>query len=167
MVFHGMKRRDIISWSIDEEAFQYLSWMRMERPKPNEFAFASLLSVCGNIAMLEQGRHLHAHVLSIGLDNIAIVRSALINKYSKCGSIKEALTIFDEVEYDDIVSWTTMINGYAELGYSREAIDLFKKLPRVGLKLDSMTFIGVLTACGHAALIDLGFYYFNSMSKEY
>ncbi|GLT38463.1 hypothetical protein SLA2020_127110 [Shorea laevis] len=177
MVFHGMKRRDIISWSTiigghsqggcGEEAFQYLSWMRMEGPKPNEFAFASLLSVCGNMAILEQGRQLHAHVLSIGLDKIAIVRSALINVYSKCGSIKEASTIFDEAEYDDIVSWTAMINGYAEHGYSHEAIDLFERLPRVGLKPDSVTFIGVLTACSHAGLIDLGYHYFNSMSKEY
>lgn len=177
LVFHGMNRRDIISWSTiiaaysqggyGEEAFEYLSLMRREGPKPNEFAFASVLSVCGSMAILEQGKQLHAHVLSIGLQHTAMTQSALINLYSKCGSIKEASKIFDVTENDDIVSWTAMINGYAEHGCSQEAIDLFEKIPTVGLKPDSVAFIGVLTACSHAGLVDLGFHYFNLMSNEY
>ncbi|XVF15800.1 hypothetical protein REPUB_Repub09cG0187500 [Reevesia pubescens] len=177
MVFHGMTRRDIVSWSTiiavysqggcGEEAFEYLSWMRKEGPKPTPFAFASVLSVCGNMAILEQGRQLHAHVLSIGLEQEAMIQSALINMYSKCGCIKEAERIFNEAENYDIVSWTAMINGYAEHGYVHETIDLFKMLSKVGLKPDSVTFIGLLTACSHAGLADLGFHYFNLMSSEY
>ncbi|XP_075655827.1 putative pentatricopeptide repeat-containing protein At3g47840 [Castanea sativa] len=177
MVFHGMTRRDIVSWSTiiaaysqggyGEEAFEYLSWMRREGPKPNEFALASVLSVCGSLAILEQGKQLHAHVLSIGLEHTAMIQSALINLYSKCGSIKDASKIFDVAENEDIVSWTAMINGYAEHGCSQKAIDLFVKIYTCGLKPDSVTFIGVLTACSHAGLVDLGFHYFNLMINEY
>ncbi|XP_022751402.1 putative pentatricopeptide repeat-containing protein At3g47840 [Durio zibethinus] len=177
MVFHGMTRRDIISWSTiiavysqggcGEEAFEYLSWMRKEGPKPTQFAFASVLSVCGNMAILEQGRQVHAQVLFVGLEQEAMIQSALINMYSKCGCIKEAERVFNEAENYDIVSWTAMINGYAEHGYIHETIDLFKMLSKVGLKPDSVTFIGLLTACGHAGLADLGFHYFNLMSSEY
>lgn len=177
MVFHGMTRRDIVSWSTiiaaysqggyGEEAFEYLSWMRREGPKPNEFAFASVLSVCGSLAILEQGKQLHAHVLSVGLEHTAMIQSALINLYSKCGSIKDASKIFDVAENEDIVSWTAMINGYAEHGCSQKAIDLFVKIHTCGLKPDSVTFIGVLTACSHAGLVDLGFHYFNLMINEY
>lgn len=177
MVFHGMTRRDIVSWSTiiaaysqggyGEEAFEYLSWMRREGPKPNEFAFASVLSVCGSLAILEQGKQLHAHVLSVGLEHTAMIQSALINLYSKCGSIKDASKIFDVAENEDIVSWTAMINGYAEHGCSQKAIDLFVKIHTCGLKPDSVTFIGVLTACSHAGLVDLGFRYFNLMINEY
>ncbi|XVF59667.1 hypothetical protein PTKIN_Ptkin07bG0294100 [Pterospermum kingtungense] len=177
MVFHGMTRRDTISWStiiavysqggFGEEAFEYLSWMRKEGPKPTQFAFASVLSVCGNMAILEQGRQVHAHVLSIGLEQEAMVQSALINMYSKCGCIKEADRVFNEALNYDIVSWTAMINGYAEHGYIHETIDLFEMLSKVHLKPDSVTFIGLLTACSHAGLADLGFHYFNLMSNEY
>ncbi|KAK1376863.1 putative pentatricopeptide repeat-containing family protein-like [Heracleum sosnowskyi] len=59
-----------------------------------------------------------------------------------------------------------MINGYAEHGYSEEAL-LFDKIPKVGLRPDSVTFIVVLIACSHAGLVDLGFYYFNLMSEKY
>ncbi|KAL7223900.1 hypothetical protein ACSBR1_025376 [Camellia fascicularis] len=177
MVFHEMMRRDIVSWSTiiagyaqggyGEEAFNFLSWMRREGPKPTEFALASMLSVCGNMAILEQGKQLHAHVMSIGLEHTAMIQSALINMYSKCGSIEEASRIFSGTENDDIVSWTAMINGYAEHGHSKEAIDLFEKIPGVGLRPDSVTFIGVLAACSHAGLVDLGFRYFNSMGEKY
>eukprot|EP00257_Ricinus_communis_P018157 XP_015576787.1 putative pentatricopeptide repeat-containing protein At3g47840 [Ricinus communis] len=177
MVFKELTRRDVVSWSTiiagysqggcAEEAFEYLSRMRREGPKPNELTLASVLSVCGNMAILEQGKQLHAHALHVGLEQTAMIQSALINMYSKCGSIKEASKIFDEAENNDIVSWTAMINGYAEHGCRQEAIDLFEKIPRIGLKPDPVTFIGVLTACSHAGLVDLGFHYFNSMSKVY
>lgn len=177
MVFHGMTRRDVISWSTiiagysqeghGEEAFELFSWMRREGQKPNEFTLASLLSVCGNMATLEQGKQVHAHVLSIGLEHDIMINSALINMYSKCGSIEEALLIFDTAGNEDSVSWTAMINGYAEHGYSREAINLFEKMSRVGVRPDYVTLIGVLSACSHAGHADLGFHYFNSMSKDY
>ncbi|KAG6729703.1 hypothetical protein I3842_01G043500 [Carya illinoinensis] len=177
LVFHGMTRKDVISWSTiiaaysqggyGEEAFEYLSWMRKEGPKPNEFAFSSILSVCGSMAILEQGKQLHARVLSVGLERTALIQSALINMYSKCGSIKEASKIFDVMENDDIVSWTAMIIGYAEHGLSQEAIDVFEKIPKVGLRPDAVSFIGVLTACSHAGLADLGFHYFNLMTNKY
>lgn len=178
-VFNEMIRRDIISWSTiisgysqsgqGEEAFDLLSQMRREGPKPNEFAFASVLSVCGNMASLDQGKQLHGHVLTIGLESTAMIRSSLINMYSKCGSIEEASLIFADMarEVGDIVSWTTMVNGYAEHGLYQEAIDLFEKIPEFGLKPDSVTFIGVLSACSHAGLVDLGYHYFHKMKEEY
>lgn len=176
-VFHEMGRRDIISWSTiiaghaqggyGEEALELLSWMRREGPKPTEFALSSVLSVCGSMAILEQGRQLHAYALTVGLDQAALIRSALINMYSKCGSLRDAEKTFSLLENDDIVSWTAMINGYADHGHSREAIDLFEKLRHFGLRPDSVTLIGVLSACSHVGLLELGFQYFDSMTKEY
>ncbi|KAK9162375.1 hypothetical protein Syun_003277 [Stephania yunnanensis] len=177
MLFHGMTRRDVITWSTIivgysqaghcDEAFQFFSRMRREGPKPNEVTLASLLSACGNVAILEQGKQLHALVLSLGLDEDVLINSALINMYSKCGSIVEALRIFDATGNEEIVSWTAMINGFAEHGHSKEAIDLFEKMTRIGLQPDYVTFIGVLSACSHAGLVDLGYYYFNLMSSKY
>nr|AYM00476.1 pentatricopeptide repeat protein [Salvia miltiorrhiza] len=176
-IFHEMTRRDIISWSTiiaghaqggyGEEALELLSWMRREGPKPTEFALSSVLSVCGSMAILEQGRQLHAYALTVGLDQTALIRSALINMYSKCGSLQDAEKTFSLSHNDDIVSWTAMINGYAEHGHSREAIDLFEKLRHFGLRPDPVTLIGVLSACSHVGLLELGFHYFDSMTKEY
>ncbi|GAB2267880.1 hypothetical protein Dimus_002856 [Dionaea muscipula] len=177
LIFNAMTYRDIVSWSTiisgfaqgeyDEEAFKYLSWMRKEGTDPNEFTLASMLSVCGNVAIFVEGRQLHAHVQKAGLENESMVHSALINMYCKCGSLKEASKVFKSSSHNDIVSWTAMINGYAEHGRSQEAIELFQKMPQAGWKPDSVTFMGVLTACSHAGLVELGFYYFDSMASQY
>ena len=44
------------------------------------------------------------------------------------GCVQEASKIFNGMKINDIISWTTMINGYAEHGYSQEAINLFEKI---------------------------------------
>ncbi|XP_030523686.1 putative pentatricopeptide repeat-containing protein At3g47840 [Rhodamnia argentea] len=177
IVFNEMTTRDVVSWSTliagysngvcGEETFELLSLMRREGPKPTEFALASILSVCGNMAILDSGKQLHAHVLLIGLEHTPMIQSALINMYGKCGCVKEASQIFDVATSTDIISWTAMINEYAEHGYSHEAIDLFEKLPAVGLRPDPITYIGVLTACSHAGLVDLAFRYFDTMSVKH
>ncbi|PIA52739.1 hypothetical protein AQUCO_01000539v1 [Aquilegia coerulea] len=151
MVFHGMASRDVVSWTTIvagysqdgncKEAFEHFSWMRREGVKPNEFTLSSLLSVSGNMAILEQGSQLHAHILSIGLEHDLIIK-------------KEASRIFDATGSDSVVSWTAMINGYAEHGHSKRAIELFEDMCRVGMRPDDVTFIGVLSACTHAGLVD-------------
>ncbi|KAL4577651.1 hypothetical protein LXL04_013762 [Taraxacum kok-saghyz] len=175
LIFNEMLQKDIVSWStiikghaqmgFGEETFRYLSLMRNEGLKPNEFAFGSVLSLCGNMANLDLGKQLHAYCLCSGLDHEPMVQSGLINMYSKCGSILEALNVFNEVKCNDIVSWTAMVNGYAEHGLSQQAIELFEQLTESGLKPDSVTLIGVLTACSHAGLVDLGFKYFDLIKK--
>lgn len=177
LVFQELNRRDVVSWStiiagysqegLAEEAFEYFSWMAREGTRLNEFTLASLLSVCGNMAILEQGKQLHANAMLVGLEKTAMVNSALINMYSKCGSIKEASKFFNEADNKDIISLTAMVNGYAENGCSQEAIELFERIPLIGIRPDPVTFIGVLTACCHAGLVDLGFHYFNSMTNKY
>ncbi|KAL5981072.1 hypothetical protein ACLOJK_028992 [Asimina triloba] len=177
IVFQDMQKKDIISWSAiiagysheghGKEAFELFSHMRREGPRPNEFSLSSLLTVCADMAILDPGKQIHAHVLSNGLEEDAKVKSALINMYSKCGSIEEASRIFDTMINTDLVSWTAMINGFAEHGHSKEAIDLFEKMRQIGMKPDYVAFVGILMACSHAGLVDLGFHYFELMSKQY
>ncbi|CAF2037811.1 BnaA09g07890D [Brassica napus] len=178
VLFRGMRCRDIISWStiiggysqggFVDEGFEYFSWMRQSGTKPTDFALASLLSVSGNMAVLEQGRQVHALSLHLGLEQNPTIRSALITMYSKCGSIAEASKVFEETERAaDIVALTAMTNGYAEHGKSKEAIDLFEKSLNVGFRPDTVTFISVLNACAHSGQLDVGFHYFNLMQERY
>ncbi|KFK28320.1 hypothetical protein AALP_AA8G500800 [Arabis alpina] len=174
---HGMRCRDIISWTtliggysqagLGEESFKYFSWMRQAGAKPIDFTLPSLLSVSGSMAVLEQGRQVHALALYLGLDKNPTIRSSLINMYSKCGSIIEASKVFEETDRADIVSLTAMINGYAEHGKCKEAIDLFEKSLKSCLRPDAVIFISVLNACSHSGQLGLGFHYFNLMQEKY
>ncbi|KAL6609445.1 hypothetical protein ACP70R_039414 [Stipagrostis hirtigluma subsp. patula] len=178
-VFRESIVKDVVSWSaiisgyaqegLAKEAFALFAEMQHHSscPRPNEFTLASLLSVCASAAALDAGRQLHALAIAAGLEDHAMVRSALVDMYGKSGSMSEADVVFSNRTKDDVISWTAMIVGYAEHGRSKEAIDLFEEMCRVGLKPDHVTFIGVLTACCHAGEVEHGLRYLNAMNKSY
>uniref|UniRef100_A0ACD5TZP4 Uncharacterized protein n=1 Tax=Avena sativa TaxID=4498 RepID=A0ACD5TZP4_AVESA len=177
-VFRESAAKDVISWSaiisgyaqegLAEEAFALFTEMRRHHcPRPNEFTLASLLSMCANAATLDAGRQLHSLALSAGLENHAMIRSALVDMYGKSGSMSDADVVFSNRTKDDVVSWTAMIVGHAEHGQSKRALELFEEMCRVGLKPDHVAFIAVLSACCHAGEVELGFRYLSAMSKLY
>jgi pentatricopeptide repeat protein len=49
----------------------------------------------------------------------------------------------------------------------KEALQLFEQMQLSGTKPDAITFVGVLSACCHAGLVDDGWQYFDSMTSNY
>jgi pentatricopeptide repeat protein len=66
-----------------------------------------------------------------------------------------------------VVSWNSMIVGFAANGRCTDAIEHFKSMQMAGFKPDTVTFTGVLTACSHAGLTDEGLRYYDAMKAEY
>ena len=60
-----------------------------------------------------------------------------------------------------------MITGYALHGQGEDALSLFHQMIWEDLKPDSITFIGILSACNRAGLLDEGWQYFDSMNFCY
>ena len=67
----------------------------------------------------------------------------------------------------DVVSWSSMIAGYAMHGHAEDALRIFNKMQGVGARPDYITYIGVLTSCSHAGLIDERNQYIEQMSRDY
>jgi len=90
-----------------------------------------------------------------------------MDMYAKCGDIEKARHLFDKMPERNVVSWTTMIGGYAMHGRVAEALELFELMRHFGIRFNSVTLLCVLIACCHAGLVDKGQQYFNSMSECY
>ncbi|XP_020266480.1 putative pentatricopeptide repeat-containing protein At3g47840, partial [Asparagus officinalis] len=175
-VFREIRSKDIVSWSsiisayaqegYTEESFSLFAQMRDAGILPTEYQISSLFSTCASSAMLDAGRQLHALMIPTGVESDSKINSSLINMYSKCGMIDEAHRVFKDTGAENVVSWTAMINGYAEHGLSNEAISMFDSMTNTGLVPDQVAYIGVLTACSHAGLVDLGLRYFENMKHN-
>ncbi|KAH7512783.1 hypothetical protein FEM48_Zijuj12G0126800 [Ziziphus jujuba var. spinosa] len=100
------------------------------------------------------GKWFHACVIKTGFESHLHVASSILDMYSKCGSIKEACQLFNKMEDQNLVTWTAMLSGYAQNGLGRESVELFSRMKEAGLKPDSITFVGVLTASSHAGLVE-------------
>ncbi|XP_057870765.2 pentatricopeptide repeat-containing protein At4g02750 isoform X2 [Cryptomeria japonica] len=97
--------------------------------QPNQFTFASVLAACADLEDLKKGMRIHDEIVRLGFQSDTFVASALLDMYSKCGSIEKARKLFDNMNQRDVVSWTAMIAGYAHNGFLDEALALFKKMP--------------------------------------
>eukprot|EP01018_Ginkgo_biloba_P019437 Gb_16587 [translate_table: standard] len=176
-LFQKMPERNVVSWNAIiagyaqngyfRETLKFYRQMQLTGVKPDSDTFASILPACANSVALEHGKKVHEDIIRRGFQSDVFVGSALVDMYAKCGSIENARHVFDKMPKRNVVSWTAMIAGYAMHGYGKEALQLFEHMRYSGTNPDHVTFVGVLSACCHAGLLDKGWQYFNIMSRDY
>ncbi|GLU10187.1 hypothetical protein SLE2022_270070 [Rubroshorea leprosula] len=176
-VFDLMQERDCVAWNSvingfalngrPNEALTLFEEMGQDGMEPDGFTMVSLLSACVELGALALGMRVHVYVVKIGLNENLHVSNALLDLYSKCGSIKEARKAFGEMRERNVVSWTSLIVGLAVNGFGNEALELFKEMEGEDMVPSEITFVGVLYACSHCGMVDEGFNYFRRMKEEY
>ncbi|XP_017972366.1 PREDICTED: pentatricopeptide repeat-containing protein At1g08070, chloroplastic [Theobroma cacao] len=175
--FDRMRTRDTLAWSAmisgyaqnrrATEALELFECMKKEQIRPNDVALVSVLSACSQLGSVEAGECLAAYIETQDLASNVYVASALLDMYSKFGNIAKARQVFDKMPERDIVSWNSMIVGLAVNGFAEDAILLYEKMKESEVKPDSITFVGLLTACSRTGLVELGLEFFRSMELHY
>ncbi|GAB2284837.1 hypothetical protein Dimus_019290 [Dionaea muscipula] len=175
--FDSIEERNAISWAgmISglvqhnqlEKAIELFREMHMLYEITDEFTASSVIKVAGTWANIEQGRIMHAHVMKMGLENKIFVGSSLIVMYSKCGMVEDAYSVFCTMPEKNVVSWNSMIMGYAQNGFSNDALILYQEMNEHGVSPTAVTFVGILLACTHARLVEDGKHYYRLMTYQY
>ncbi|PON51662.1 DYW domain containing protein [Parasponia andersonii] len=175
-VFDKMPKRDVVSWtaiiSAYEQAgqvaiaFQLFLEMLARGMKPNELTVTSLLSACGCLGARRLGEQIHVLIHKLGLNACLFMCNSLITMYFRCGSL-DGLCTFEEMPEKDLVTWNAVLAGCAQNGLGKEAIEIFERMQAAGFLPNEISFLGLLCACSHAGLVEIGWSYFNSMSQDY
>lgn len=175
-LFDTMKKCDVASWNAmitaytqhenDKEVLQLFLEMQHQDIEPDMITFVSVLGACACLAALAEGKAIHAYMLAgeMELDTVGI---ALVNMYSKCGTLEDAQSVFDRMQQHDVISWNVIISAYCKHGCGKKAMQLFQQMQQEGVEPDEVTFIGILTACSHTGLVNEGRYFFISMVDNY
>ncbi|KAI6667974.1 hypothetical protein NL676_003747 [Syzygium grande] len=137
-------------------ALRYYYRMRSAGLKPNNFTYPFMFMACANLCELDRGRAAHSAVFKAGLDSDSHTSHSLIMMYAKCRELETARKVFDEIADRDLVSWNSMISGYAKMGFAADAVELFRKMGEEGFVPDEMTVVSTLTACGDLGDLSLG-----------
>ncbi|KAF2289308.1 hypothetical protein GH714_034436 [Hevea brasiliensis] len=127
----------------------------------------SLVDACSHLGALQLGKEIHGYLIRSLFytpeeENIQLGTSVL-NMYIRCGSISLARVCFDRMSAKDKVTWTSMIEGYGIHGLAIEALQLFSQMMVERIIPNRVTFLGLLSACGHSGLIREGCDLFFSM----
>uniref|UniRef100_A0A7N0UK17 DYW domain-containing protein n=1 Tax=Kalanchoe fedtschenkoi TaxID=63787 RepID=A0A7N0UK17_KALFE len=141
--------------------------MQARSVKPSYVTMLSVLSSCAMLGALELGKWMHEYVKKNGFDQYVKVNTALIDMYAKCGSLDDAVAVFENMAVRDTQAWSAMIVAYATHGHGYKAISMFEDMTRDRIQPDEITFLGLLYACSHNGLVEEGSEYFHSMTKKF
>lgn len=139
-----------------KEGLVLFNRMREGFVEANPFMLGSLVSACTKLGALHQGRWVHGCVIKNGNEHNSLLGTALLDMYVKCGDIRDAQSMFNELSTVDLVSWTAMIVGYSQMGYPDEALKLFTDKKWVHLLPNSITLASVISSCAQLGNLSLG-----------
>ena len=177
-VFQLMPVRNVVSWTslingysdnyCPNEALGLFKQMEAENIRPDEITVLGVVCMCTKLRSFELCEWIDQYVAKTGLvKESPAIANALIDMHAKCGNIMKSCQIFDGMKEKTIASWTTMIQGLAMHGHGCSALVRFCQMQREGFKPDGIFFLGFLSACSHAGLVDEGRRYFSSMEADY
>ncbi|XP_061342150.1 pentatricopeptide repeat-containing protein At2g21090 [Gastrolobium bilobum] len=177
-VFSQMPQKNSYSWTslicgyarngLGHEALGVFRKMIKYQVRPDQFTFSSCLSACATIASLKHGKQIHSFLVRNNIRPNTIVVSAIVDMYSKCGSMEMAWRVFNfSGNKQDVVLWNTMVSALAQYGNGIEATMMLNDMIKSGVKPNRATFVVILNACSHSGLVQEGLQFFNSMTSKH
>ncbi|GER25599.1 pentatricopeptide repeat-containing family protein [Striga asiatica] len=178
-VFDSMKRKELVIWNSlitgysqngqTDETLKLFNDMMETGPEPNEVTLIAVLAACASVGALDTGKWIDEYASKRRLQCNIYVATALVDMYSKCGNLEYASRVFESMPLRNHVSWNAMISGLAFHGNAQKSLALFQRMldEEKVLCPDDITFVGVLSACVHAGLVDEGRRLFNMMSLSF
>eukprot|EP00250_Pteridium_aquilinum_P019843 c24598_g3_i2 orf=2-1651(-) len=124
--------------------------------RPDKITFLCALKACSNLQDADEGRLVHKQLTKTELGSDTMLGNAVVDMYAKCGSLEEALDVFENLLNQDVVSWGAMITGYVQHGQALPALELFEKSLQKGIKPSKVMFLGTCKACGMLGAIVRG-----------
>ncbi|KAL5982292.1 hypothetical protein ACLOJK_016363 [Asimina triloba] len=176
-LFEKIRNRDLVSWNAiisgyvhnghGEEALKLHLQMLETGTNPDHATLVVVLTACSILVSLWHGRQTHALVVKYGFESNISVCNTLITMYSKSGSIHDSESVFRNINSPDVVSWNTIIAGYAQHGDYEKVLCLFDEMGANGAAPDGITFLNVLSACGHVGKVQESMDWFKLMVDDY
>ncbi|XP_042387378.1 pentatricopeptide repeat-containing protein At4g13650-like isoform X2 [Zingiber officinale] len=165
-ILERLDKKDVVSWTamiagyaqhdFCLEALRTFVEMQLHGIKADNIGLASAISSCAGIKAIKQGLQIHAQACLSGYATDISIGNSLINLYARCGRTKEAYSVFDSVKIKDEISWNGLISGFAQSGSWEEALKVFERMDKYGVRANMFTFGSALSASANMAEIKQG-----------
>jgi pentatricopeptide repeat protein len=176
-VFDKMSVRDVVTWNTIIggyvknlrflDALSFFRGMLSAKVEPDGFTFASVVTGCARLGSFCNAKWVHGLMVEKKVELNYILSAALVDMYAKCGRIDVSKLVFESVVRDHVSVWNAMINGLAIHGLALDATAVFSRMEVENVLPDSVTFIGILKACSHCGLVEVGRKYFEMMQNRF
>ncbi|KAH9752491.1 pentatricopeptide repeat-containing protein [Citrus sinensis] len=154
-LYHTMLKGYAKFSSLDD-AVSFLIRMRYDDVAPVVYNYTYLLKVCGDVGEIRRGKEIHGQLIVNGFSLDLFAMTGVVNMYAKCGQIEEAYKMFDRMPERDLVSWNTIVAGFAQNGFAELALDLVTRMHEEGRRGDFITIVSILPAVANVGSLRIG-----------
>lgn len=165
-VFAEMPHRDAISYTAMisslleakewEKAVGVYTDMTKSCIKPTAFTFTRFLSSCVSHCWYQRGKMVHCQSIRQGVQLNYVLKTMLVDMYSKCCDMTCALRVFRQTKEYDVTLFTCMISGLLKARKHEEAIAMFREMECSTTSANSFTYAGIISACSSDMGLHLG-----------
>ncbi|XP_030481234.1 pentatricopeptide repeat-containing protein At2g03880, mitochondrial [Cannabis sativa] len=124
--------------------------------KTDHFTYPSILNSFAVLKEIEQAKSVHGLIIKTGFEAYVLVGNSLIDMYAKQGNLVSAYQTFNLILDKDVISWTSLVSGYAHNGYYEKAFELFHEMRVAGVYPDQFVIASVLSACAELTVLEFG-----------
>uniref|UniRef100_K4AL70 Uncharacterized protein n=1 Tax=Setaria italica TaxID=4555 RepID=K4AL70_SETIT len=173
-LFDSMLAKDLVTWNTiieaysktkhKDEAVNIFLLMRRSAVSPN---ICTLISILVMLESTMEVKQIHGLVVTLGLLSETDLGNALLTMYSRSGDLLSAQLTFKRLEVKDTITWTSIMQAFANHGCGYHALQGFAQMLRHGYKPSSTTFTSILSACSHVGLVEKGRKIFKSIYHGY
>ncbi|KAF4400290.1 hypothetical protein G4B88_019499 [Cannabis sativa] len=157
-VLHLTPEYDVVLWTSVisgytndlkiKEVVSAMQEMEILGIKPNSFTYSNILKACATVLLFELGKQIHSLAFRTGLETNVSVGNALVEMYMKCSNfVEDGFRVFRGITSPNVISWTSLIAGFADHGFERDSFQFFLQMQAMGVEPNSYTLVVLLRAC--------------------
>nr|GMD87319.1 pentatricopeptide repeat-containing protein At1g74600, chloroplastic [Ipomoea batatas] len=164
--FEVIPPEDVISWSsmvsvyaangLLQDALKAFEKMQSWAKRPSAQSFLGLLNLLSSRKELLLGEQIHCFVLKLGFDyGNALIQSALINMYGKCGHVESSVSLFENAPEASLESCNSLMTSLLHCNVIEDVLELFGFMVDESIGFDEVSLSSTLKALSLLASVSL------------
>ncbi|GAV85582.1 PPR domain-containing protein/PPR_2 domain-containing protein/PPR_3 domain-containing protein/DYW_deaminase domain-containing protein [Cephalotus follicularis] len=165
-VLENMEVDDVVSWNsmivacvrqgLEKEALTLFKQMHARNMKVDDFTYPSVLNCFAFLMDIQDANSVHCLIIKTGFEAYKLVNNALVDMYAKRGNLDFAFEVFNHMPDKDVVSWTSLVTGYAHNDQFEEALKMYCEMRRLGVCPDQIVVSSILSASAELTVLEFG-----------
>ncbi|CAH8295262.1 unnamed protein product [Eruca vesicaria subsp. sativa] len=149
--------RSYVNNGLHREGIQLFGTMCVFDVRPDHYTLPCVLKACSCSGNVTVGRKIHGSATRVGLASTLFTGNGLVSMYGKCGFLSEARLVLDEMSRRDVVSWNSLVAGYAQNQRFDDALEVCKEMEDVKVSHDAGTMASLLPAVTNTTVDNVTF----------
>ncbi|KAL3720820.1 hypothetical protein ACJRO7_005602 [Eucalyptus globulus] len=156
-IFDDMGGKDVVTWTAMIRGYSKLRMMEDARQlfdaleTRNDMSWTTMVAGYANCGDMNAARELYDKMP--GKNCVTWV--AMIAGYGKIGDVTKTKRVFDEAQVKDAACWAAMLSCYAQNGYAMEALEMYREMRKLRVKINDVAVVGAISACTQLADIKM------------